>query len=554
MKIHASKLIVDLLWQQGIREVIGIPGAATLHLYDALYDSPIKHILARHEQGAAFIAQGMARTTGKAAVCIATSGPGATNLITAIADAKADSIPLIAITGQVARSMIGTDAFQEVDTFGLTLPITKHNYQVTHAEELLSIIPEAFRIAESGRPGPVLIDIPRDIQNEEIDLPHMPPVSELETLPNLSSDSLTRALDMISQATKPVILAGGGACTPKTASILRQFAEKTNIPVANTLMGSGTLPRSHALSLGMIGMHGERWTNLVLNEADLIIALGTRFGDRSTGKLDQFCPHAQFIHVDIDASEMNKLRAPELSIIGDSFSFLNALLDAPIAPRSSTWLNEIAQLRDTYPPKLPDDPNHPRHLIRDLGALLPDDTLITTDVGQHQMWVAQSYPFAHPRTFLTSGGLGTMGFGLPAAIGAALANPDKRVICFSGDGSIQMNLQELATLAELNLNVTVIIFNNRHLGLVRQIQQLYFNKRYSATVFECNPDFAAIAQAYGIKGITLNSPTAETLFSALEQKGPCVINAMTEPEHNVFPIVPSGQPNTLPQESENANA
>lgn len=554
MKINASKLIVELLWQQGIRDVIGIPGAATLHLYDALYDSPLRHVLARHEQGAAFIAQGMARTTGKAAVCIATSGPGATNLITAIADAKADSIPLVAISGQVDHGMIGTDAFQEVDMFGLTLPITKHNYQIVRPEDLLTVLPEAFRIAESGRPGPVLIDIPKNIQNQEIEIENFPTMGLREPLPKIEPSSLTQVWERIRAAQRPLILAGGGLGSPSAAQALIELAELCDIPVANSLMGSGLMPHAHPLSLGMIGMHGQRWTNLAINRADLILAIGTRFSDRSTGKLDEFCPQADIIHIDIDASEINKLRAVELSIRADGDEFLQRLSAIAEPVTHIAWREELNQLHTDYPPQIPPDKNHPSHLIAQLGHLLPKDAIIATDVGQHQMWVAQSYPFQSPRTLLTSGGLGTMGFGLPAAIGGAIANPDKKVICFSGDGSILMNIQEFATLSELNLNVAVIILNNRHLGLVRQIQQLYFNRRYSATVFDCDPDFKAIANGFGMRGETLNNPTAEEIMEKISAPGPCIINAVIEQEVNVFPIVPAGKGNSSPQETESETA
>ena len=550
MKISASQLIVELLWRQGIRAVVGIPGAATLHLYDALYSSPIRHILARHEQGAAFIAQGMARTTGRAAVCIATSGPGATNLITAIADAKADSIPLVAITGQVSHTMIGTDAFQEVDMFGLTLPISKHNYQVVHPEELLTILPEAFRIAESGRPGPVVIDIPKNVQDQMVEFDQWPEMGSREPPPDLDNDAIATICRRIESARRPVIIAGGGITSAGSSAALIAFAEHAQIPVATTLMGLGTLPCDHPLALGMIGMHGQRWTNQTLGRADLLIALGTRLSDRSTGKLDEFCPDAQVIHIDIDASEMNKLRRADLTLQADLSTALHALRDTLEPRQRAAWQNEIRQVRSTFPPLQTPEARHPNTLIRELGMSLPADTIITTDVGQHQMWVAQSYPVRHPRTLLTSGGLGTMGFGLPAAIGAAWANPGKKVVCFSGDGSILMNLQELATLADLKLDVTIVVLNNRHLGLVRQIQQLFFERRYSATVFESDPDFALIAQGFGISGQRLDHPAAPELLALIKAPGPRLIDVRIATEVNVFPIVPAGKGNSDPQESE----
>lgn len=553
MKMNASQLIVELLQRQGIREVVGIPGAATLQLYDALYSSPIRHILARHEQGAAFIAQGIARTTGKAAVCIATSGPGATNLITAIADAKADSIPLVAITGQVSHTMIGTDAFQEVDMFGLTLPISKHNYQVVDAADLLKILPEAFRIAESGRPGPVVIDLPKNVQDQIVEFEAWPEMGTLDPIPTLDETTMNQIIERIHAAQRPVIISGGGVTTSDGSEALIEFAEKSQIPVTTTLMGLGTIPYDHPLSLGLIGMHGQRWTNMTLARADLLIALGTRLSDRSTGKLDEFCPDAKVIHIDIDPSEMNKLRRADLSIQSDVRVALETLATlAPDTPSNARveWSKEIESIREQYPPITQTEATHPNVLIRELGLKLPADTLITTDVGQHQMWVAQSYPMRAPRTLLTSSGLGTMGFGLPAAIGAALANRDKRVVCFSGDGSILMNLQELATLADLNLDLTVIIFNNRHLGLVRQIQQLFFDRRYSATVFQSDPDFEVIAKAFGLSGHRLNQPTASEIFEIMQTPGPRVIDARIATEVNVFPIVPAGKGNIDPQECE----
>lgn len=548
MKLSGAEIIIKLLERQGVRIIAGIPGGSNLPLYHALSQSTtIRHILARHEQGAGYIAHGMARTTGWAAVCFATSGPGATNLLTAIADAYLDSIPLIAITGQVGTSLLGTDAFQEVDTYGLTLPITKHSFLVRSAPELLEAVPEAFRIAQSGRPGPVVIDVPKNVQTELVEFETWPEPGNKNAAHMVKKSAINRIAAMISQAERPVLYIGGGVINSDTGPLVLELAEENSIPVVSTLMGLGSFPADHPLFLGMLGMHGARYTNCILNEADLILALGVRFDDRATGNVAKFCNQAQIVHVDIDAAEINKLKQSDFSMTGDLKSFLEQLLPLLPSRKRPEWMASIRQLKELYPFPAVKSPNQfqPLNLIKKVSEIAPPETIITTDVGQHQMWVAQSYPFRFPRTLLTSGGLGTMGFGLPAAIGAALAHPDKLVVCFSGDGSILMNIQELATLAELNLNVTVLIMNNGHLGLVRQQQELFYDRTYIASQFAQNPDFITIARGFGLKSVDLkNSANPEILLAeTLTTPGPWIVNVQIDPTENVLPMVPPGAAN-----------
>ena len=538
MKLNGSDITIKLLEKQGIKDIAGIPGGANLPLYDALYKSNINHILCRHEQGGAFIAQGMTRSNGEVAVCFATSGPGATNLLTAIADAKLDSVPIICITGQVSYSFIGTDAFQEVDTYGLTIPITKHNFIVRSAKELFTIIPEAFRLAANGRPGPVLVDIPKNVQLEELEFDEWPEVA-LEEMPEktIHKALLQRTAEQINKAKKPILYIGGGVLNGNASKELQELAKKNNIPVVLTLMGLGCFSCDEPLYLGMLGMHGARYTNLLLQEADLLLAFGVRFDDRATGNITKFCPNAKIIHVDIDEAEINKLRAVDFSITGNIKTVLNEILPLVEDNRRTDWLREVEKTKLENPYVYPDseDKLHPINIIKYVSSQVPQDTIITTDVGQHQMWTAQVYPFRSPRTLLTSACLGTMGFGLPAAIGAAVANPDKQVICFTGDGSILMNIQELATLADLNLNIKIIILNNGHLGLVRQQQELFYEGRYIASKFITNPDFAMISRGFGISAYDLaeEEDYYEALKSALLQAGPVLINVPVRANENV---------------------
>jgi acetolactate synthase-1/2/3 large subunit len=547
MKITGAELITRLLERQGIRTVAGIPGGANLPLYDALRGSRIRHVLARHEQGAGFIAQGMARVTGKPAVCLGTSGPGATNLLTAIADAKLDSIPLIAITGQVPQALIGSDAFQEVDTYGLTVPITKHNYLVRSADEILDVVPDAFRVAASGRPGPVVIDVPKDVQTAVLNIDRLPEPGEPEMPAKPCADDIARAAQMINTARRPVCLIGAGVIVAGACDTLRLLSERASIPVAATLLGLGALPHDHPLFLGMVGMHAARATNLILEECDLLIALGMRFDDRATGKVAEFCPRAQVLHVDIDRSELGKIKVPTLAIAADAEVMLRALLPEVHAAPRGDWTARVSTLRDTHPLVMPgaDDPCQPYGAIRNTGACVDAGTIVTSDVGQHQMWAAQAFPFTWPRQWLTSGGLGTMGFGLPAAIGAALAMPNRTVVCFSGDGSLLMNIQELATAAEEGVNVKVVLLNNAHLGLVRQQQQLFYGGRYHASRFRSETDFTAIARGFGVPAHDLgrSDEPQELLARCVREPGPCLINVPIAHEENVYPMVPPGAAN-----------
>ena len=546
-RFTGAQLIVHLLERQGITTVAGIPGGTVLPLYDALSQSTqIRHVLARHEQGAGFIAQGMARTQGKPAVCMACSGPGATNLVTAIADARLDSIPLICITGQVPSSMIGTDAFQEVDTYGISIPITKHNYLVRDISELPQVISDAFRIAQSGRPGPVWIDIPKDVQTAEIEIDVLPEPGERAPVPEFSAESVRDAAAMINAAKRPVLYLGGGAIN--AADEIRQFAEKASLPTTMTLMALGMLPKAHPLSLGMLGMHGARSTNYILQEADLLIVMGARFDDRAIGKTEQFCPNAKIIHVDIDRAELGKIKQPHVAIQGDVAEVLAQLIPQTEATDRADWRQLVADLQREFPGAIPTEGDPLSHygLINAVAACVDDSAIITTDVGQHQMWTAQAYPLNRPRQWLTSGGLGTMGFGLPAAVGAALANPDRKVICFSGDGSLMMNIQEMATAAENQLDVKIILMNNEALGLVHQQQSLFYKQGVFAATYPGMINFMQIAAGFGLHTCDLNAEedAHAALQAAISRPGPALIHVRIDPEQKVYPMVPPGAANT----------
>ena len=546
-RFTGAQLIVHLLERQGITMVTGIPGGTVLPLYDALSQSTqIRHILARHEQGAGFIAQGMARTHGKPAVCMACSGPGATNLVTAIADARLDSIPLVCITGQVASSLIGTDAFQEVDTYGISIPITKHNYLVRNINELPQVIADAFRIAQSGRPGPVWIDIPKDVQTAEIDISELPEPGGRAATPEFSAESVSAAAAMINAAQRPVLYLGGGVINAPER--VRELAEKANLPTTMTLMALGMLPKAHPLSLGMLGMHGARSTNFILQQSDLLVVLGARFDDRATGKVAEFCPNAKIIHVDIDRAELGKIKQAHVAIQADVDDVLAQLLPQIDAQPRDEWRGKVAELQQEFPGAIPEagDPLSHYGLINAAAACVDDKAIITTDVGQHQMWVAQAYPLNRPRQWLTSGGLGTMGFGLPAAIGAALANPDKKVLCFSGDGSLMMNIQEMATAAENQLDVKIILMNNQALGLVHQQQSLFYKQGVFAATYPGMINFMQIAAGFGLETCDLNNeadPQA-ALQAIINRPGPALIHVRIDAEEKVYPMVPPGAANT----------
>ena len=549
MQMTGAELIVRLLERQGVRTIAGIPGGAILPLYDALSQSEIiRHVLARHEQGAGFMAQGMARVSGRPEVCFASSGPGATNLVTAIADARLDSIPMVAITGQVPLSMIGSDAFQEVDIYGITVPITKHNFLVRSASELLEVIPEAFRIAMSGRPGPVLIDVPKDVQNQLIEIETFPEPATPLPPPELDLAAIEQAVNMINEAERPVLYLGGGVIHSGASQQAVTLAEQAGLPTTMTLMALGAMPLDHPLSIGMLGMHAARYTNFVLEEADLLICVGARFDDRAIGKAAQFCPNAKIVHIDVDPSELHKIKTAHVAINGDVSRVLEAMLPQVHVKLREAWLAKVEDLRTRFPMQTEgrDDPRTHYGLIHAVASALDDDAIITTDVGQHQMWVAQAYPFRRARQWLTSGGLGTMGFGMPAAVGAALAEPERTVVCFSGDGSLLMNIQDLATLAEEGLNVKIVLMNNNSLGLVYQQQNLFYGKRVFASKYRGAPDFMRIAEGFGVAAVDLDTSDnpAATLAEALAAPGPCLIHASIDREQFVYPMVPPGAANT----------
>lgn len=547
-RLTGAQVLVRLLERQGVRMIAGIPGGAILPFYDALsHSTRIAHVLARHEQGAGFIAQGWARATGQAAVCAASSGPGATNLVTAIADANLDSIPLVALTAQVPRALIGTDAFQEVDTCAIAMPVTKQSFFVDEPAKLLDVVPLAFRVALSGRPGPVWIDVPKDVLAEFIEVRDWPVPGRREAPPAVLPDDIARAAAMIEASERPVLYLGGGITHSGAASEAVALAEKLGLPTTMTLMALGAMPMNHPLSLGMLGMHAARYTNLALHECDLLIAVGARFDDRATGKVAAFCPQAKIIHVDIDPGELNKIKTATLGITGDAHQVLKALLPTTRARPRTDWLNRVNQLKRDFPLVMQGAEDVRTHygLVHAAAACLGSEAIIATDVGQHQMWVAQAYPLARARQWLTSGGLGTMGFGVPAAIGAALACPLRTVVCFSGDGSLLMNIQELATAAECNVNVKIIVMNNESLGLVHQQQTLFYGQRIFASKYARSPDFCALARAFGMRAIDLDleSDPGEALARELSMPGPALIHASIDVRQHVYPMVAPGAAN-----------
>ena len=566
MKHTGAQIIVKLLEMYGIETVAGIPGGSILPLYDELNRSSIRHVLVRHEQAAGFIAQGMTRSTGKPAVCLATSGPGAMNLLTAIADARADSIPIIAITGQVNTSLIGTDAFQEADTFGLSFPITKHSIFIKTPYDLLDAIPKAFEIATSGRPGPVLIDVPRDVQLKECDFDAWPDIKKIRlhdirfhTPIDEYSEKMGKITDLLAAARRPVLYCGGGCDSEEAASGIKAFLQNYRLPVVTSLMGLGCVPESSDCFIGMVGMHGSHAANVAMHDSDLVIAAGVRFDDRATGLVSKFCPDAKIIHIDIDAAEVDKILESYISVVADVesvFPVIAQLVSEKKIGADESWLKKISKIKkechsvECGRPKNEKLAN-PREIISKIpelaaaAGLAPDGLIATTDVGQHQMWAAQYYPVERPRSFLTSGSLGTMGFGLPAALGAAIANPSKRIVCFSGDGSIMMNVQEMATLAELNLPVTIIVFQNGTLGMVYQQQKFLFDKNYSASVFGRSPDLLSIARGFGLEAIDADSDAEwyKKAFDNNRQNKPCFVRISVDSEENVLPFVPGGKAN-----------
>ncbi|WP_427366108.1 biosynthetic-type acetolactate synthase large subunit [Candidatus Caldatribacterium saccharofermentans] len=548
MRMKGAQVLVELLKKEGVEFIFGYPGGAVLDIYDALFDTPeIRHILVRHEQGAAHAADGYARTTGKVGVCIATSGPGATNLVTGLATAYMDSIPIVALTGQVFTHLIGKDSFQEADTTGITMPITKHNFLVTRAEDLPYVIREAFYIASSGRPGPVLVDLPRDVQQKMIELVYPEKIKIPGYRPTYKGHAkqIKLAAEAIGEAKRPLLYVGGGVIASGASEVLFELATKADIPVVHTLMGKGAFPESHPLSLGMLGMHGTYWANKAVMRCDLLIAVGARFDDRVTGKLDTFAPHARIIHIDIDPAEIGKNVKPHIPIVGDARMVLAEIVKRLEPMTHPEWREEIEQWKKEYTPKYRQSEKLlPHHVIERIYEKTKHlDTIVVTDVGQHQMWAAQKYPREKPRTWASSGGLGTMGYGLPASIGAQVGNPDKTVILISGDGSIFMKIQELVTAVNYCLPIKIFVMNNEFLGMVRQWQGCLYRGRYSCTRL-VNPDIARVAQAFGAVGISVT--TKDELDRAIDealkaQDRPVLVDCHIEEEENVLPFVPPGK-------------
>jgi acetolactate synthase-1/2/3 large subunit len=541
-----AQILLECLRREGVQVMFGYPGGVVLPIFDKLYDSDIRFILVRHEQGAAHAADGYARATGKAGVCLATSGPGATNLTTGIANAYMDSIPIVAITGQVKTFLIGNDAFQETDVTGVTRPITKHNYLVKDVKDLGRIIREAFHIALTGRPGPVLIDIPVDVQQQDIEFIWPEKVQIRGYNPTYSGHpgQIKKAAKLITQSKKPIIYAGGGVITSGAHHQLKELAEKVQAPVTMTLMGLGGFPGTHGLSLGMPGMHGTAYANHAIMESDLIIAVGARFDDRVTGRLDAFAPYAKIIHIDIDPTSISKNVKVDVPIVGDAKRVVEQLLgEIKKSPDTADWLKTIAGWKKTHPLNYKDDGKiKPQYVIEQIYEATKGEAIITTEVGQNQMWSCQWYKYTSPRTFISSGGLGTMGFGFPAAMGAKAGRPEKIVFDIAGDGSIQMNIQELATCVANKINVKVAILNNGYLGMVRQWQELFYKKRYSYTTLY-NPDFVKLAESYGAIGIrvTKKEEVRPAIEKALSIDNTVFIDFNIEPEENVYPMVPAGE-------------
>jgi acetolactate synthase-1/2/3 large subunit len=556
MKLAGARILLECLKLEGVDTVFGYPGGTVINIYDELYSFPeIRHILPRHEQAAVHAADGFARASGKVGVAIATSGPGATNTVTGIATAYMDSIPLVVITGQVPTALIGNDAFQEVDIIGITRPCTKHNFLVKNVKELAGIVKKAFYIARTGRPGPVLIDLPKDVQVAVAEFKYPEKVDMRSYRPTIEGHSkqIEKAASMLLAAKKPVIYVGGGVILGNAADELRQLAETLHAPVTTTLMGLGAFPEDSPLSLGLLGMHGTYYANMAVTNCDLLVAVGARFDDRVTGKIPAFAPHAKIIHMDVDPTSIRKNVRVDLPIVGAVQGVLAKLLmileehrDGVEAFTSTVqpWLDEIDGWKEKHPLFYKESSQviKPQAVIRKLRELCEPDAIIATDVGQHQMWTAQFFTFTRPRTLLSSGGLGTMGYGLPAAMGAQAAFPDRQVIAICGDGGFQMNLQELATLVQNQLPVKICIMNNNYLGMVRQWQELFFDKRYSQTVLDLPIDFVKLAEAFGAKGFTVKKPSEveETIREGLATPGPVIMEFKIAREEKVLPMVPAG--------------
>jgi acetolactate synthase-1/2/3 large subunit len=542
-----AKLLIEALQREGTDTIFGYPGGSVLPIYDELYDSPLRHILVRHEQAAAHAADGYARASGRVGVCLATSGPGACNLVTGIATAYMDSVPLVAITGQVPTTMLGNDAFQESDIQGITMPITKHNYLVKDTMDIPRVVKEAFYIAGTGRQGPVLVDLPKDVNTRSVKEPVVPEKVVLRGYnPTYKGNKrqIDKAIELITAAERPLIYAGGGVISSNASPELLAFATSLGIPITTTLMGIGCIPCDHPLNLGMLGMHGTEYANFAVTECDLLIAIGVRFDDRVTGKIDTFAPHAKIIHIDIDPAEIGKNKRVDVPIVGDVKAVLVDMI-AGLKKKNAceAWQKRIKHWKQHHPLRYGKDNGclHPQFILQQMNELLKGDAVIVSEVGQNQMWTAQYFCFRQPRTWITSGGLGTMGYGFPAAIGAHFARPDLPVFDVAGDGSIQMNIQEMGTVAQYRIPVKIAILNNMYLGMVRQWQELFYDRRYSYT--ELPPvEFVKIGQAYGIDGIKVEScdDVMPALKAAVDCDGPFVLDFRIEREENVFPMVPAG--------------
>ena len=568
-KMTGAEIFIESLYREKVEVIFGYPGGAVIPIYDKLMDADIRHIMPHHEQGGAHAADGYARSTGKPGVCLVTSGPGATNLVTGLATAHMDSVPVIAFTGQVPTSMLGTDAFQEADIKGITMPITKHNFIVQDVNNFAATIKEAFYIATSGRPGPVLVDMPKDVLNDSTDF-FYPSDGELDidiknklSANNAPQEKIDKMAEMINKAERPVLYTGGGVIISEASKELREMARKASLPVTTTLTGLGAFDERDQLSLGMLGMHGSTEANLAVTNADLIIAAGARFDDRVTGELNSFAQNAKVIHVDIDPAEIDKLVPVDLALVADVKKVFDELTPLLEEKTRDDWLQQIAEWRkldEEFQDNGQMEKLTPREIIEELYDLTEGEALITTEVGQHQMWAAQYYKFSNPRSLMTSGGLGTMGYGFPAAVGVKVGNPEETVVCLAGDGSFQMNIQELATAAKNDIGVKVLIFNNQYLGMVRQWQELFYDKRYSSTCLrktgncppdcstpgeECPaliPDFIKVADAYGVSGqrVTEAEKVRPAIKEALDTPGPYILDFIIEEEQNVFPMVPAG--------------
>jgi len=556
MKMTGAQILMKTLRNEGVDTIFGFPGGVVLDIYNELVKTDIQHILVRHEQGAVHAADGYARASGKVGVCLVTSGPGATNTVTGIATAYMDSIPLVVITGQVPSHLIGNDAFQEVDIVGITRPCTKHNYLVKNTEDLASTIKEAFYIANSGRPGPVLIDLPKDVANGKVE--YNPPgevkIKSYQPTYEPNLKQLKKVVKLVKEAKKPVIFAGGGVILAGASQALTELAHQAKIPVTGSLMGLGGFPGTDPLWLGMLGMHGTYRANMSVSSCDLLIAVGVRFDDRVTGKTDSFASGAKIVHIDIDPTSIRKNIPVSIPVVGDCklcLEHLNALLDkedlGDLNAERQEWFGQIAHWKNTKPLAYNQQETiKPQYVVEKLYELTRGEAIITTEVGQNQMWAAQYYHFNRPRNFISSGGLGTMGFGLPAAIGAQIACPDAVVVDIAGDGSIQMNIQEMATAVQFGLPVKVVVLNNGYLGMVRQWQELFYEKCYACTCMDCTPDFAKLAEAFGAVGLRASTPdeVEAVLKQGLETPRPVIMDFVVEKEEGVYPMVPAGAPIT----------